>query len=869
MPRLLTLALLAATLAAVLPSTASAVTAPRTAARPYFDLRSSTDATTPAPSGAASARSELRRDLGRGAELDVDRSTGTTRRIAREGGAVTGPASGDRRAIAEHYIRQRADVIGLSAQDLGTLELDRRVVSPGGVLYLRWRQSVRGIPLFEGGLRASVDADGRIVSIGGAPVRGLVSADTRPGLDSAEALRRAREDALASAGGDDEDDDGKLVLYDTGRGVRLAWAATVYASSQAVYHTLVDAHSGAILHRENLVKFAAPALTWDRYPGATPGGAQRNVDLEAMGWLPPTAGDLSGPFAHAFSDFDDNGAMSSGEEVPRAIGFWIQFQDFTPSNAAGGCDAAHQCSWNFDVPNSWRNNRSQSTVQSFAYVSAFHDHLAAAPIGFDGASGNFEGVDRVNVQTDDGASTGAGGTGPDGIHRNNANMLTPPDVQPPTMQMYLFVNSNLRPFRDINGGDDAAIVYHEYTHGLSNRLITFPGTGAGALGSGQAKAMGEGWSDFYAKDFLANQGLQPDTAAPGEVDMGEYTDSVAHTIRRQALDCPVGAAPTACPGTPGAGGGGFAYDDYGNIGPGVEEHDDGEIWGETLWDMRTALGSNVTEALVTGGMRGSPTLPTFLDERDAIMDADVALFGGHHMAALWRVFSQRGMGSNATTTGNGDPDPVEGFARPADQAPAGPLAATPANVLTGGPVHFNAGGIQDVDGLIGEYRWDFDGNGTVDRTTSTAATDFAYSLPGSFPAAVTAVDDGGNTVRATSTIAVSAPPPPAPAFIARIFALIRITVDRRGRFGARVSFSPAAPGGKARLLVFRKNRRIGSGTVRVKKGDSVRVRIKLTKAGLRALKKSRKFKVSLRLQLPGSTKIVARRTVELRAPKRR
>jgi Zn-dependent metalloprotease len=261
MPRPLTLALLAAILAVVLPSTASAVTAPRTAARPDFDLRSSTAETT---------------------------------RIAREGRSLTRPASGDRRAIAERYIRQHADAIGLSARDLATLELDRRVVSPGNVLYLRWRQSVRGIPLFQGGVRTSVAADGRVVSVGGAPVHGVASADTSPALSSAEALRLARKDARASADSHDSDDAG-LVLYDTGRGVRLAWATTVYASSQAVYHTLVDAHSGAILHRQNLVDNAAPALMWDRYPGASPGGAQRNVDLEAMGWLPSSATNLTGP----------------------------------------------------------------------------------------------------------------------------------------------------------------------------------------------------------------------------------------------------------------------------------------------------------------------------------------------------------------------------------------------------------------------------------------------------------------------------------------------------------------------------------------------------------------------------------------------
>ena len=36
------------------------------------------------------------------------------------------------------------------------------------------------------------------------------------------------------------------------------------------------------------------------------------------------------------------------------------------------------------------------------------------------------------------------------------------------MAMFLFFNRHTRHFRDVNGGDDAAIVYHEYTHGLSS-----------------------------------------------------------------------------------------------------------------------------------------------------------------------------------------------------------------------------------------------------------------------------------------------------------------------------------------------------------------------------------------------------------------
>ena len=41
------------------------------------------------------------------------------------------------------------------------------------------------------------------------------------------------------------------------------------------------------------------------------------------------------------------------------------------------------------------------------------------------------------------------------------------------MQMYLFepLPHFGAPFRAINGDDSPTIVYHEYTHGLSNRLV--------------------------------------------------------------------------------------------------------------------------------------------------------------------------------------------------------------------------------------------------------------------------------------------------------------------------------------------------------------------------------------------------------------
>src|SRR5256885_15197739 len=101
-------------------------------------------------------------------------------------------------------------------------------------------------------------------------------------------------------------------------------------------------------------------------------------------------------------------------------------------------------------------------------------------------------------------------------------------------------------FPPTNGSDEADIVYHEYTHGLSNRLVV-DALGNSTLGGGQAGSMGEAWSDWYAMDFLNNLGVQPDTAAPGEVRIGNYVGGGADLIRSHPMDCPVGSTSPKCP----------------------------------------------------------------------------------------------------------------------------------------------------------------------------------------------------------------------------------------------------------------------------------------------------------------------------------
>jgi hypothetical protein len=91
-------------------------------------------------------------------------------------------------------------------------------------------------------------------------------------------------------------------------------------------------------------------------------------------------------------------------------------------------------------------------------------------------------------------------------------MSTPPDGTPPTMQMYLqpIPNDPTDPYIPSDTGSEASSVYHEYTHGLSNRLV-IDADGVSTLNGPQSGAMGEAWSDWYAYDYLESVGLEKDT----------------------------------------------------------------------------------------------------------------------------------------------------------------------------------------------------------------------------------------------------------------------------------------------------------------------------------------------------------------------
>jgi extracellular elastinolytic metalloproteinase len=95
----------------------------------------------------------------------------------------------------------------------------------------------------------------------------------------------------------------------------------------------------------------------------------------------------------------------------------------------------------------------------------YHDLLYA--LGFNEVAGNFEANNNgQGGLSNDPVTLNA----QDGSGLNNANFATPVDGQPGRMRMYIW--NYVLPVRDCSF--EAGVIIHEYTHGLSNRLIGGP-----------------------------------------------------------------------------------------------------------------------------------------------------------------------------------------------------------------------------------------------------------------------------------------------------------------------------------------------------------------------------------------------------------
>lgn len=334
-------------------------------------------------------------------------------------------------------------------------------------------------------------------------------------------------------------------------------------------------------------------------------------------------------------------------------------------------------------PNSFGGTNANDVNAAIISLFANHNRLHDWSYGLGFTESNY------NLQVDNFSRGGLGNDPMSGAAQGAPHILgvptylsddarnTPPDGTTVVNKSYLWqpIGAVFYP-QCTDGSFDMSVIAHDYGHAISNRMIGGPDEGLAGSEDGQARAMGEGWSDLIAIEYLHEHGYVP-TANENSFAVGAYvTGNSATGLRNYAMNqSPLNFSNVQ--GYDGAGGGSAS--------------DDGEIWSAVNVDIRQALvakyGAKPTSqsdpcltglpANQCGGNRRWMQLvfdaflrlqpnATMLDARDAYLAADVARFGGANQRELWRAFAARGFGEHAVTTGTDDAQPVPSFETPLD-----------------------------------------------------------------------------------------------------------------------------------------------------------------------------------------------------------
>ena len=720
---------------------------------PNFDKRQK-QAPQPAalPADQAAAVAELRAQLPN-LTVDFEPVTGSPKSVSAveeflsgaggKGKAISasglaGIAVDDPYRITKAFLQDHRRLFGFGPEALDNARITREFVTAhNGLRTVVWEQQAEGIAVFEAVLISHTTSKSELVNISsqfvpdpsaaannGAPNRAALVAASAVTASQAVALAaqnvgvELKADGVTAASepaagpeqrqkfkapGLKGEADAKLIWLPMDKNtLRLCWDVILMSRARGeMFRVLVYVQTGEALLRRCLTSYLSDAsyrvYTSDSPSPFSPGYATPvttqpplvpralvtlpalSTNASPLGWINDGGNETLGNNVDAHTDWNSDDLP----DLPRPQGSPFRVFDFP-----------------MDLTTQDPTNYSQAAaVQLFYLCNWYHDKLYE--LGFTEAAGNFQsnnfargglGNDAVQADAQDGSGT------------DNANFSTPPDGYPGRMQMFIF--TGMSPRRD--GDLDAEVVLHEYTHGLSNRRVG-GGVGISAL---QSEGMGEGWSDFYALALLSEagddvngnyaSGAYVSYKIGGPSDLQNYYFGIRRypyttAMARNPLtfkDIDPAQADYCSSGAP------YHTTMFGPCGTSdaAEVHNSGEVWCVTLWEARAnlinrygwAVGNQLILQLVTDGMNLSPPNPTFLQARDAILQADLADNGGANQKELWAAFAKRGMGFSATSPASSITAGVhESFDLPDD------LRITPTSGFTaigpvGGPFSPNA-----------------------------------------------------------------------------------------------------------------------------------------------------------------------------------
>ena len=666
---------------------------------PDFDIRGAREQTLSTlgvalPQAQQQALQALRDEAGGPLDVKWSRLTSAPSRLSRTGAHLTLPSNAPAQAVANAFLGRYRLLWNLTPQDVQEMRFARELETEhNGVRHLTLQQRADGIDVFGGEIKINLDADGRILNVSGEPIPNLDQSvnSATPSISAEDAVFLAASSAGVDAPGPSSSRG--LVYFPLALGnARLSWRVLFEDSeSPNLYESIVDAVDGTVLWRKNLTSydhFPTHGLVYtsdDPNPNTPKGTAtgvvpRDDVAFHGGGFFPHDdphfdwwAGNprttTTSNNVDAYADRDGDNVADPGSRPAPMAG-----EDF---------------SFAVDLTMEPDTYQDAAVTNLFYWNNRLHDWLYR--MGFTERAGNF--------QTD---NFGLGGLGGDAVMAEaqdnrdgmepslcNANFNTPPDGMPPRMQM--FQCDNTSPERD--GDFDNVVIGHEYGHGVHSRLVPTSGN----------QAANEGWSDYFGLALVSEPGDAYDGAYgianwlfagngdgirsdPYSTDLTIYKRTYADigdVASCQVKTCSSDDTET-CTEDEDCSTMGDTCDDLAcsfhedceppnttiSQGPcrtGV--HRTGEVWANALWNMRMnlvfkwgfATGDRTANRLVVDGMKLSPDDPTFLDGRDAILDADVATNGGVNQCLIWDAFAKMGMGVSALTTGVLDLNPFEAF----------------------------------------------------------------------------------------------------------------------------------------------------------------------------------------------------------------
>lgn len=677
-----------------------------------------------------------------GLRVNVNEVYGTPSSLMNTGGYLTSPSTLNPRDVLQQFIYANKAALGLTNTDVqGIAPLGMYTNTVGTpITYVYLQQEYNGIPVFQGQVKGTVTPDGRLVYLGNNFVTDLAGSvnTTTPVINQAQAIWAAAANMgldatqlalVDNTGGPTQAQTYmspaisrdeipiKLMYLPIQKGeARLVWNTTLNSPERddAWFEINVDAVTGHVWYRFNYVQNDTYRVWGANRTDPEDGSPQVFTDpadplangfpnLTVVSWhnnnLEPQP-DVFSPsgnnvLAYEDRDGDDNGF--GRRPAPNA----------DPDN--DGQIEGNDYDYRFDPSRdpyepagplmpAFSGNMFAAIVQGFYWANIFHDVTYHG--GFTEAAGNFQIVnfgrggregDPVLLETQDDHDNGT---------VDNANFATPPDGFPGRAQMFVFDFTT--PNRESTM--DATILFHEFGHGWSTRLNAGPGTVTG-LGGIQGGGMGEGWGDWIAT-FLTQKPNQNRGTPRGNGTYSVEFPGNLGTGRRVLYDSTIGTF-----GRPTTYDNPQTFNDidtvltdivyplnppiFPSVNPPDEIHNVGEVWCQTLWDLNWNLidkydydadllkgtgGNNIALKLVTEGLKITPANPTFLNARDAILAADIALYGGANQLEIWTAFAGRGMGQYANDGGNFNATQVrENFTIP----PITSVPPTPATLKPG------------------------------------------------------------------------------------------------------------------------------------------------------------------------------------------